>query len=1673
MKLNYTKFIFGALALSLAGYATNPNNSGLTGSIKETKANTIVFIENKGQVSDQFNNPRPDVLYSGMTNGMVYHLKNNGISYQLSRVDSWISVGELSGMKLEDPRSKALVPEQTTVYRLDIKWKGINSDYKIEKENSQASVNNYYLTNTNNSCTNVKSYEGVIYRGIYKNIDLHYYNKENTLKYDYIVAPGADYKQIQLEVSGADKISIQPEGSVVIETPLGKIEEGTPVAYQGGKKVETKWVLNDNVLSFEIENYDPSKELIIDPPTRVWGTYYGGTGNEYGQSTSIDAAGNVYLAGYTNSSVGTIMATTGSHQATFGGGTTDAFLVKFNSAGVRQWGTYYGGTGADYGYSCRVDASGNVFLAGYTTTGTSALIAPAGGHQTTYGGNNDAFLVKFNGAGVRQWGTYYGGTGGDIAYACAVDASGNVYISGYSSTTTGNVIATVGSHQTTMGGTFDAFIAKFNATGVRQWGTYYGGTGGEYSYGCAVDGTGNVYMTGFTNSGVGTVIATVGSHQAAYGGGDDAFLVKFNSAGVRQWGTYYGAAVDNDYAYGCATDASGNVYISGLTSSSSAISTPGSHQPVYGGGYDAFLVKFNTSGVRQWGTYYGDSGYDEAQSCSADASGNVYMAGSSSTFIGNSIASVGTYQVANGGGNDAFLVKFTATGARDWGTYYGGLGNDLGFSCSAEASDYVYLSGRSSTTTGGIISSTGSHQASNGGNDDAFLVKFCNQPNLPTNLTPVSNQTLCANNSTTLSATGMGSISWFSTPTGGAPIATGTTYITPTLTAGTYTYYVEAATCTVSPTRTPITVTVSAYPVISVNSGSICAGGSFTMVPTGAASYTFQGGSAVVSPGSSTTYTVRGSSSFGCLSTGIATSSVTVIANPTISVNSGAICIGKSFTMTPSGATSYTYQGGSAVVSPTANSTYTVIGSNGAGCISNIVTSSVTVNSLPVIAVNSGTICSGNTFTIIPSGALSYTYQGGSATVSPVSNTSYTVIGSNALGCVSNPVTSNVTVYALPVVSAIASFSAICQGQNVNITANGANTYSWNTGATSQVIGVSPTVTTIYSVIGTDLNGCSKTATTSITVNTNPTISVVASPTAICIGKTATLTASGATSYLWNTASSSPSIIVSPSSSTGFTVTGSNAAGCSATRTIALFVNPLPTINITPASTNICIGKTATLTANGASTYTWNTTATTAVIAVTPSTTTNYVVTGTDANGCVNSNNASVIVNPLPNVLSAAGPTVVCIGSSSNLSSAGAVTYSWSSGATTSTTNVTPTVTTTYTVFGTNANGCTNTSTVMVAVNPLPSVLATPASSAICIGKTTTVTASGASTYVWNTTATTPSIVVTPLTNTSYTVTGTDVFGCVNSATTMITVNPLPTVSIASTNSVLCAGQTLTLTAGGASTYTWNTGSNSAMIADSPTVTTTYSVFALDVNGCSGSAISSVTINALPVMNAITSASTVCAADTVTLTASGALTYTWSSGGFNATEVVTPTITTTYTVSGTNSNGCTNSAFTTVTVNPLPSLVISSSNSVICVGQTATLSVSGANTYSWSSGGTTSLEVVTPTITTTYTVTGVDLNNCVNSDTLTQFVSLCTSVASLNNNSDYISVYPNPSEGIYNLELPAIATVTINDVFGKQLFKQIYNDGKHKIDLSGFANGVYFLNCEIEGRLKIMKLIKN
>ena len=419
--------------------------------------------------------------------------------------------------------------------------------------------------------------------------------------------------------------------------------------------------------TFFAGNYDVFLAKFNSAGIRQWATYYGGAGGEGfgigGKTIAIDKQNNIFMLAGTTST--TSIATLGSHQSSFYGGLQDAFLVKFNSLGIRQWGTYCGGNKNEVPEACTVDTTGNVFIVGYTNSDTATSMISAGAHQTMYGGGTiagDAFIVKFNTAGIRQWGTYYGGISDDYGWGTTTDLNGNVYLCGISGSSP-SIITTPGAYQTYIGPFMLSYLVKFNSFGTRIWGTYYGGVRGGGATNCATDLSNNVYLSGDTFDSLGDTIATLGACQQTFGGGlSDGFLTKFNSNGQRLWGTFYGGNSE-DRAFSCAVDNNKNVYICGLTNSVclDTIASLGSYQYTIGGGgsYDAFIAKFDSLGNRKWGTYYGGDQSETGNGCSISKQGHIYMAGTCyGTYTNNIISTPGSHQSNFVGTGDGFLVQF-------------------------------------------------------------------------------------------------------------------------------------------------------------------------------------------------------------------------------------------------------------------------------------------------------------------------------------------------------------------------------------------------------------------------------------------------------------------------------------------------------------------------------------------------------------------------------------------------------------------------------------------------------------------------------------------------------------------------------------------------------------------------------------------------------------------------------------------------------------------------------------------------------------------------------------------------------------------------------------------------------------------------------------------------------
>lgn len=706
-----------------------------TTAINKPVNQSVGYTENKGQIIDQNNKPNPIVKYLYNGSGLNVQLRANGFSYDTYTIER--KPKAKTEIELNFPE-KFEAAEEDIIYhyhRIDIEFIGANAEPTIVADQANTGYTNYYTSGTDEAgVTFVKTYQHVTYENLYTGIDLEFeIDKNSKPKYNFIIHPGADANQIKWQYIGANKTSLE-NNKIILGIAQGNLEEKIPLSYiieSGAKLMVNYQQEEENTFSFQTNQYDQTKTLIIDPIP--WATYHGGLScHDFATGVVTDTVGNVYMCGRTRASIN--IATVGTHQTTPGGGLSDAFVTKFNSNGVRLWGSYYGGSGDEEAYGIKVNKLGEtIYVCGSTwSTSNPIHIATTGSHQPLPGGLGDAFLAKFNALGMRQWGTYYGGTRDETAWSVTEDLAENVYMVGITDNIHFNnsYIATGGAHQATFGGNYDGFIVKFNALGIRQWGTYYGGSGSEGFRGVAIDLTGAVYACGFTSST--NNIATIGAHQPAFWGGNyDAFMVKFNTSGIRQWGTYYGG-INQDEANGINLDKNGNIYLCGYTESTINIATTGTHMSTLMGGGDGYIAKFDSSGARIWGTYYGGTAFDCIYGIALNDKGNITVCGR--TLSSSNIASVGAFQTTYSGGGDAFLARFNgAVGSIMWSTYFG-QGGQESFRGVAVA-DLVYTAG-GVTPPSFSLATVGAHQTilDSGSTSYSFLAAFSRDLNLPVKL---------------------------------------------------------------------------------------------------------------------------------------------------------------------------------------------------------------------------------------------------------------------------------------------------------------------------------------------------------------------------------------------------------------------------------------------------------------------------------------------------------------------------------------------------------------------------------------------------------------------------------------------------------------------------------------------------------------------------------------------------------------------------------------------------------------------------------------------------------------------------------------------------------------------------------------------------------------------------
>jgi len=583
-------------------------------------------------------------------------------------------------------------------------------------------ISNYFIGNDPAKWrTDVPHYGRIQYEGVYPGIDLVWYGNQRRLEYDFVVAPGADPKQIQVAYEGVESLGVEANGELVLRTGLGEVRQQKPRVYQetGGKRVEVGAryaIVAGNRVSFELARYDRRRELRIDPVVLVYSTYLGGSGEDRGNGIAVDGAGSAYVTGGT---VSTNFPTRSPYQATHHGGDFDAFVTKLTPAGnALVYSTYLGGSAGENGCGIAVDATGSAYVTGGTTSTDFPTQSP---YQATLQGVGDAFVTKLTpGGDALSYSTYLGGNGTDVGYRIAVDGAGSAYVTGVTTSTNfPTQSAYQAAYQGGWDGGWDAFVTKLRPAGnALVYSTYLGGSGDDYSGGIAVDATGSAYVTGYTQS---TNFPTQSPYQAAHQGGWDAFVTKLTPAGnALVYSTYLGGS-DFDWGSGIAVDAAGSAYVTGATTSTD-FPTQSPYQATYhGGDCDAFVTKLMPAGnALFYSTYLGGSGQENGKEIAVDAAGSAYVTGSTNS---TNFPTQSPYQAKNQGHNDVFVTKLTPAGnALSYSTYLGGSSNDYASGMAVDAAGSAYVTGYTQSTD---FPTQSPYQATyQRGSWDAFVTKI-------------------------------------------------------------------------------------------------------------------------------------------------------------------------------------------------------------------------------------------------------------------------------------------------------------------------------------------------------------------------------------------------------------------------------------------------------------------------------------------------------------------------------------------------------------------------------------------------------------------------------------------------------------------------------------------------------------------------------------------------------------------------------------------------------------------------------------------------------------------------------------------------------------------------------------------------------------------------------------
>ncbi len=1147
-------FFFAALN-GAQGARTGPEHAAAGArSVAPTTHLQGVFLQNRGRIVDTEGRRRDDILYEADLGALHAYFFRDAVSYVFSE-----PVAGSAHSHAGEEHSCAIEPRRQRFrsYRVDVVFEGARAAAVIESDGAT-----------------------LTYHGIQEGVDLRFTLDAGRLKYEFIAGPGTNAGRIALRYIGAEGLALLQGGDLRINTPLGAITERAPFVYQDAVSyspthatgsdardvVPSAYVLEGDRLSFRLGAYDTARPLILDPFVE-WSTYYGGNWTDFGTSTAIDQAGNIYLVGWTESS--NFPATPGAIQER-SAGKAEAFIAKFAPDGARLWTTHYGGSDDDLAMGVAIAPNGDVAVAGYTLS--SDFPVTRGAFQETKKPDADGFIAVFRPDGTIRWCTYFGGSNFEEIDAVAIDGAGAVFVTGR--TISGDLPVSFPTYQFTKSGDHDLFIAKFRADGSRAWATYYGGVKEDWGHDISVDGAGNVIVCGHSESPDFPV--TAGAFQSAFEGERDCILLKFSSTGSRIFSTLIGGWYFDD-AYSVAAAGDGSIALCGTVASNNFPNSAGAFQLVKRGTWDAFIGRFMPDGTRHWLTLYGGgndgtlSDEEAANGIAVYPSGNIIVTGRTRSL--DFPVTGDAAQAARAGKLDAFVVKMRRDGSRIWASYFGGTDDESEVSSrglAAIAADWrgtAVITGWTNSTDFPVTS--GAAQRTKGTGWDAFLVKFGCTVAPPPAIAVSGPTSFCEGDSTVLDA-GPG-YSFYHWSTGDS-----TRSIT-VRASGVYTVdVVDSSDC--GGTSSPVTITVFARPRPSITASGptiFCVGDSVRLDAGGGyVRYTWSTGdiTQTVTLKASAGVTVTVTDNNGCTGT---SSQVDVVVNPrpTAAITASgptSFCEGGSVDLDAgAGFVSYAWSSGETVqrITVTRSGSYSVRVRNVSGCDDS---TSVLVRVFPlpapvITALGPTTFCDGDSVVLdAGAGFRSYLWSGGDRTRSIVvkrgGTYAVTVTDSNTCTATSAGVTVVVNPLPTPAV-AVTGDTVFCEGGSVQLDAGaGYVLYKWSSGESSRSITV--TRSGAYSVLVGLATGCSAVSrVVTVTVFPNPRPVITANgPLVFCDGDSVTLAGPpGFVRYAWSGGESTRSIVVKRSGNYALTVTDTNGCIGSATA-VDVVVNPLPAV---------------------------------------------------------------------------------------------------------------------------------------------------------------------------------------------------------------------------------------------------------------------------------------------------------------------------------------------------------------------------------------------------------------------------------------------------------------------------------------------------------------------------------